>query len=264
MMKNKQVVYQHFRPEEHFFIEKSQDLIDRVENQYSIQVTDFLNPREVEILESLVAQSYLKCYKSNQYHDTEYAKVIIAPEYYEFNMNDFDLALLEFTYNSKFNHISHRQVMGTIMNQLGIQRSIFGDILLTDGCGQIVVDRVMASYFTQSVTKIGKVSIQLKEVDFKTLLPRFVKVHPVEILVASWRIDAIISEILRISRSSVTKLLEKDKVRLNYTSITKVSQELNQGDLLSIRGYGRFVISNQNGLTKSGKYKLTIEKIIEK
>lgn len=256
-------VYQHFRPEEQLFIEKSLDIISQVESNYAFQTLGFCNPREVAILTNLVGQTDLSCFVSTTYYDTEYAKVIIAPEYYELDMSDFEITVLQFSYNSKFNQITHRQVLGTLLNQLGVQRSLLGDILIGEGCVQLVVQSGMASYVSQSITKIGKVSVKWKEVLPSELLPRIDKGKPIEILVASLRIDSILSEILRLSRNNSIKLIEKDKVRLNYASILKASQEVVVGDLLSIRGYGRYIISEHNGFTKSGKNKLIIEKIIE-
>lgn len=37
----------------------------------------------------------------------EYAKVIVAPDYYQLDPSDFDLALLEMVYASKFHHLTH-------------------------------------------------------------------------------------------------------------------------------------------------------------
>ena len=263
MVNNSKAVYQHFRPEEREFIDRSLDVIRQVQENYAYQVTDFINPRQVTILESLVAQAGLISYSSSGYFDTEYAKVIVAPDYYSLDLDDFDIDLLELTYNSKFNHLSHRQIMGTLINQLGIKRSLFGDILLTEGRAQVLVERHMSPYFLQHVTKIGKVPVHLAKVDFNNLLPRQIAYQSRDILTVSWRVDAILSETLKVSRSYVLKLLEKDKVRLNYTSLGKASQELVVGDLLSVRGYGRFIIANSSGQSKSGKHKMTIHHITE-
>lgn len=263
MVKNSRAVYQHFRPDEQMFIEKYLDLIQQVEETYTFQVTEFLNPRQVTILTSLVNQAGLQHYTSSEHYDTEYAKMIIAPEYYVLNLEDFEISLLELNYNTKFNHLTHRQIMGTLINQLGIKRNVFGDILVADGKVQIVVELSMASYFIQNIGKIGKVSVVLQEVPLTSLLPRIVNRQRQDILVASWRADAIISEILKLSRNNVVKLLEKDKVKLNYASLGKASQDLEVSDLLSIRGYGRYQIAQDNGFSKSGKIKLTIEKITE-
>ncbi|WP_161980607.1 YlmH family RNA-binding protein [Streptococcus sp. S784/96/1] len=263
MVKGDRVVYQHFHPDEQTFIEKCLDLIEQVEATYTFQVTEFLNPRQVAILLSLVNQTGLSCYASSDYYETEYARVLISPDYYVLNLEDFEISLLEFSYNTKFNHLTHRQILGTLINQLGIKRSIFGDILIAEGKVQILVETNMASYFSQNIGKIGKISVSLKEKNLNFLLPRMVHKQEKDILVTSWRADVIISEILNLSRSNAVKLIEKDNVKLNYASLGKVSQDLEVGDLLSIRGYGRYEIARENGLSKSGKIKLTIEKITE-
>lgn len=263
MVTSAKSLFQHFRPEEQSFIEKSFDLIDHVESTYAFQVTEFLNPRQVSILVSLVAKAGLKSFVSSDYFDTEYAKVLVSPEYYEFDQSDFEISLLELTYNPKFNHLTHRQMLGTLINQLGVKRSVFGDILLAEGCAQILVESSLASYFIQTITKIGKVTVQLKEVSLDKILPRIEKTQAIDILSASWRVDAILGEALKLSRANAVKLIEKDKVKLNFASLSKSSQELEVGDLLSIRGYGRYRIAQFKGLSKSEKIKLVIERITE-
>ena len=44
----KKEIYQHFRPEEYDFIEKMDDIAQRVEETYAYSLTDFLNPRQVK------------------------------------------------------------------------------------------------------------------------------------------------------------------------------------------------------------------------
>ncbi|MCD0014901.1 RNA-binding protein, partial [Streptococcus agalactiae] len=76
-------IYQHFRPEEYAFIHKIDHLAQYVENTYSFITTEFLNPREFKILESVLERRGSHYYTSGQYFQTEYVKVIIAPEYYQ-------------------------------------------------------------------------------------------------------------------------------------------------------------------------------------
>ena len=51
---------------------------------------------------------------------------------------------------------------------------------------------------------------------------------------------------------------------INYQSIDRPSELLQVGDLISVRGFGRFSILSENGLTKNGKIKLTVDKMIHK
>ena len=50
----------------------------------------------------------------------EYAKVIVAPDYYQLDPSDFDLAPLgNGLCFKKFHHLTHSQVLGTIVHQFG-------------------------------------------------------------------------------------------------------------------------------------------------
>ena len=116
----KKGLYQHFRPDEYDFIEKIDDLARRVEETYAYALTDFLNPRQVDIAKSVIGNRGLHYFVSSDYYPAEYARLIVAPDYYEFNPEDFELTLLEVNYNSKFNQLTHSQIMGTLLHKLGI------------------------------------------------------------------------------------------------------------------------------------------------
>lgn len=47
-------IYQHFRPEEKDFIDQAMNWIDQVKHSYAPKLSDFLDPRQQEILTSLI------------------------------------------------------------------------------------------------------------------------------------------------------------------------------------------------------------------
>lgn len=255
-------IYQHFRPEEYAFIHKIDHLAQYVENTYSFITTEFLNPREFKILESVLERRGSHYYTSGQYFQTEYVKVIIAPEYYQLDMADFNLSLIEIKYNAKFNHLTHAKIMGTLLNYLGVKRSILGDILVEEGCAQVLVDSQMTNHLVHSVTKIGTASVQLAEVPLSKLLTPKQDIQKLTVIASSLRLDKILATILKISRTQSTKLIEADKVKVNYATVNRVSEQLVEGDLISVRGYGRFTLNHNLGLTKNQKYKLEVDKMI--
>lgn len=256
-------IYQHFRKEERTFIDKMRDLAERVEDTYTYQLTDFLDPRQVKIAESVFGQIGIKYYLSTDYLKTEYARVIAAPDYYELEPQDFEIALLEISYNSKFNHLTHAQIMGSFINKLGIQRNVFGDIILTEARAQIIVTKSLVSYFA-TVEKIGRAAVKIKEVDFSQLLLPANRAKELDVLVSSLRLDKVIASAFKLSRSLASKLVEQEKVKLNYGLLTRPAELLELGDLVSVRGYGRFQIYRDNGLSKNKKHKLTLKKYANK
>lgn len=257
----RQTIYQHFGEDEKAFVDKAKDIQRQVEDYYSLQLTDFLNPRQLQVMRTVLGQSSLQTFSSGDFFKSEYARLLIAPDYYVFDSEDFEISLIEIVYHSKFNQLTHAQIMGSLINKLGIERQIFGDILVGDGRAQFFVKANMAAYFINTIKKIGRVGVTLKEVPFHEQLQLSAKAQEQDILVSSMRLDAILATSLKISRGTALKLIEAEKVKVNYATVSKPALELVLGDMLSIRGFGRLTLTRDKGFSKSGKHKLIIDRI---
>ncbi len=77
------------------------------------------------------------------------------------------------------------------------------------------------------------------------------------VTVPSLRLDAIISSCWNLSRQYSQKLIKSDKVKVNWEPIDKASKEVSKGgDLISTRGYGRFILYSIDGISRKGRIKL--------
>lgn len=264
MEKQSQHLYQHYDVSEYVFIDKVQDMIHSVENTYSFYLTGFLDPRQEVIVNELVSQTTLTFYSSRDILTEEYHKVIIAPDYYQLNVDDFEISLLNIHYSKKFNHLSHSQIMGSLINQLGIKRSVFGDILVNGDEAQIFLEKSMVSYFETNVSKIAKVPVRLQEVSFDQKIEHLEKGQEQLYLVSSLRLDKVIAAVHKLPRQTSQKLIQSQKVKVNHKLTTKATETVLVNDLLSVRGYGRCRIISDNGITSKGKYKLVVKKIRQK
>ena len=263
-MRNIKHLYQHFTEEDREFVDKSLEKMQRVEDSYSFEVTSFVNPHQVEILRNLGNHLQLQIFSSSDYYTSELAKVIIAPLYYELKVSDFEIDLLEISYANKFHHLTHSQIMGTVLNQLGIERKVFGDILVASGRVQIMVDRKFTQFFIDHISRIAKTSVKLKQVDFSQLIAVQADSKLRDVLVSSMRLDKVLAASFRLSRSVATKLIATKQVRVNYSMLDNPSHHLLLNDLISVRGYGRVKVLRENGFSKNGKYKLTVELLSSK
>lgn len=252
-------IYQHFSQDDQDFLDKSMELLQRVENQYSYETTAFLNPHQVNILKNLSKQYDVQVFASSDYFPSEFAKVLIAPSYYQLELEDFDVILLEITYASKFYRVTHSQIMGTLLHQLGIERRTFGDIIVVDDRAQVFVDRRLEEYFITNVSKIAKVPVRLRRVDFREQLQELPATKTTDVLVSSLRLDKLVATVFKLSRSQAVELIMGKQVKQNYRTIDNPSQQIALGELISIRKYGRFKILTENGFSKNGKHKLTVE-----
>ncbi|NHI68144.1 RNA-binding protein [Lactococcus formosensis] len=252
-------IYQHFHPDEKQFIDRVLDWMDRVENNYSVVTTYFLNPREVEILESLANKRELQIFSTQDIAQTELTKIIIAPEFYQLDESDFDLALLEISYAKKFYQLKHSQILGSFLGQTGIRRSEIGDIVLNEGRAQVFVSKHLLEIFQNNIEKIGPAPVKFVEKTLEELIKTEDNSAIKVILVSSLRIDKIIASTFEISRNLAVNMLQLRKVKLNYLEIEKKDFPVEQGDLISVRGLGRIKVLKILGETKKGKQKIECE-----
>ena len=67
------------------------------------------------------------------------------------------------------------------------------------------------------------------------------------------RIDNFVSEIAHTSRNKAEEILLEERVLINYETITKASKQVNLGDLIVVRGFGKYKVLEILRTTKSGK-----------
>ena len=243
-------IEQHYSLDERPFLEKVRGFCQLVDDRYSPYLTDFLNPREIQIVEELAHYYNLKFFVSSTLESEEYGRVILAPEYYELDDDDFEIKRLEISYARQFNKLTHPKVLGALINQLGLDRQVFGDIILDEeGRVQFYIASHLASYAIMTITKIGNASVTLKEVSKDDWISNQ---------------DNVLATVLNLSRSNALKLIASGKVKLNYRQIEKANQTVMIGDMISVRGYGRFRLAQQDGFSKSGKAKIVIESLLRR
>lgn len=258
-------IEQHYSLDERPFLEKVRGFCHLVDERYSPYLTDFLNPREIQIVEELAHYYNLKFFVSSTLESEEYGRVILAPEYYELEEDDFEIKRLEILYARQFNKLTHPKVLGALINQLGLDRQVFGDIILDEeGRVQFYIASHLASYAIMTITKIGNVSVTLKEVSKDDWISNQEKYSKTFVLLSSMRLDNVLSTVLNLSRSNALKLISSGKVKLNYRQVEKADQAVIIGDMISIRGYGRFRLAQQDGFSKSGKAKIVIESLLRR
>lgn len=123
---------QHFRKDEQNFIEQVIGWQQEVEDRYAPKLTDFLDPRQRFIVQSIVGQSEDVIIASEGIFDeSERKRMIIAPSYYEAQQDDFQITIFVVKYPSKFVQLKHPDVLGALLS-LGLDRSKFGDIRISE------------------------------------------------------------------------------------------------------------------------------------
>lgn len=249
-------VYQHFRTDERTFIDSVGDWIEQVQGQYAPYLTEFLDPRQSYILETLIRQSSdLRFMFYGGYEQAERKRCLIFPDYYEPVEEDFETALYEIHYPSKFASLSHGKILGTLVGT-GIKRSYFGDIISDGDRWQVFIANEVDHFVAAQVTKIGKVAVRLEPIKYTEMIMPKDSWTQERGTVSSMRLDSVISEIYNISRQRSKQLIEAGKVKVNWTENTRPDFVLELLDIISVRGYGRVQIQELEGKTKKEKYRV--------
>jgi RNA-binding protein YlmH len=249
-------IYQHFRPEERETIDQVLDWKQTVLDTYAAKLTDFLDPREQQIVKLIVGDhSEIRCQFFGGSEHAERKRALILPEFYSYTDDDFGISIFEIEYPRKFISIEHRQVLGSIMS-LGLRREKFGDIFMEQDRIQLVVAREINSYIQMQLTSIGRAKIELKEVPLDQVLSIQSLWSEVSTTISSLRLDAVISALYNISRQKSQVLIEQGLVKVNFATTLKTAFECGEYDLISVRGYGRSKIISIEGRTKKDKIRI--------
>lgn len=209
------------------------------------EILPFLTPREQMIVEATVKSDYIF---DGGFPDAQRKRAIIGSF-----TPQAPCVLVESTYNNRFYHLGHKDVLGALMS-LGVEREQFGDIRIEAQRMQIACTPTIAQYVQQQLTQIGKVPVNFTVVDWSLALETQEKLEQKEIIVASFRLDAIIAELLHCSRKQAQQHIQAQLVQCNYQVMSKNDFECQMGDLLSIRRFGRVRLLEMRSQTRKGNY----------
>lgn len=215
--------------------------------------SDFLNMEE----QSILSNSYIPC---TTYGGYPMAERVIAGFGENIESSDFPLSyLLIEPVKQKFSDtLTHRDFLGALMN-LGIKREMLGDIIVADNCGYLICLTQIAPYIADNLTRIKHTSIKITQID--NLPDNIIREpEPTELVVSSLRLDVLISAVYKLSRSEASKLFTTGKVFVNSKITENTSYQTKENDIISVRGFGRFVFIAQLRKTKKDRFVAEIKK----
>lgn len=252
-------IAQHFRSNETTFLNVAEGLVRQVLDEYRPVLTNFLNPREIYIVTTLVnQQDDIKIFESGGYSSAENKRLLIAPSYYEPDAIDFEVMLIQVKYPEKFTMLHHSTILGTLMHN-GIARHSIGDIIKCESeTWYFSTTQEMGTFILSHLDRIGKTKVRFQKVtenDMTVINDDWVIVNTT---VSSLRLDSIVANGYNISRSHTKEMIEHDLVKVNWATINKPDYVLAVNDLISVRHYGRLKLNELNGLTKKDKWRLTL------
>lgn len=215
--------------------------------------SDFLNLNELNIFQSLRGEfSYLETETFGGYELAERQIAVFRPEAPVFYA-DYPVKCLKISpLNAKFaEDLNHRDYLGAVLN-LGIDRACLGDILVEEDAAYLFCLERMADFIRDNLIRIRHTSVYVEQVEAENFHyePKYKEVSGT---VASVRLDKLLALAFNASRSSLTGLIEGGKVFVNGKLVTSNGYEPKEGDLISVRGMGRFRFRETGGQSKKGR-----------
>lgn len=135
--------------------------------------------------------------------------------------------------------LTHRDFLGALMS-LGMRREVLGDIAVTEnGCYIFCLD-AMTDYIAENLHEIRRTTVSCRRAEPP---PEIFAKEPEtrEFVVSSERADAVTASVYGLSRAGTRELFSKGRVFINSRQTESVSRALDAGDVVSVRGYGRFI-----------------------
>lgn len=215
--------------------------------------SDFLNLNELNIFQEIRPKlSYIVTESFGGYDLAERQIAVFRPEAPLFCTEPPVSCLRIAPVQEKFaENLTHRDYLGAVLN-LGLDRSCLGDILVEEGKSYLFCLTRIAPFICENLTRIRHtmVSVCMVEAENFHYEPRYQEITGT---VASVRLDRLLSLAFGASRSSLTGLIEGGKVFVNGRLVTSNGYQPKEGDLVSVRGMGRFRYQGSRGQSKKGR-----------
>lgn len=244
---------------------KMYQIIDKANScmkNYDVKCSDFLNPYEVKNAISILnSNKDIKYTVDGGYDESERSVIFMYPFYMEYEDIENTLRFIQIEGNFKFKSISHKDYLGSLMN-LGIKREKVGDIIIHDNLCQVIVSSDVCDFIIMNLEKVSRNNVRVKEISKEEIVYNPPNYKDISFTITSSRLDCIISGLYNISRQESTKLINGERVQVDYEKITSPSKEIKDKALISVRGKGRAKIINIGELTKKGKIKIQAKLIV--
>lgn len=153
--------------------------------------------------------------------------------------------------------LTHRDFLGAIMN-LGIERSTVGDIFLREKEAHVFCQESIAPYLTKQLTQVRRTQVRCTVTETAEDL-KAPETEKLALSVSSARIDAVVSGLYHLSRSQSAELFRAGRIYVNGRLTENNSYSLKEGDGVTVRGFGKFLYTGEQGETRKGRLRAGVE-----
>lgn len=249
---------------EHLLIKRLEDLHKAANKRRQCTNTEFL-----AMAEGSVAMAYLDSHNitylmSGGYNEADRQLALIFPD------DALDAAIHTLPINfiqikpsgNRFHgDPTHRDYLGALMN-LGIERRVFGDMIIQEQMCTLICINHIREFIMTNLNHVGNCDVHLEVIDSLEDLQVQRQYKRIRNTVASLRLDSIVKICTNLSRGSSMSLIKSGSVFVDGREINKASHLVEEGRVLSIRGYGKYRVAFIGSKTKKDRTVVEIDQYI--
>jgi len=249
------------KPDEKLIFSKALDRAYYCIKNYVPSFTEFLDPYKTASIISLIGNEYdFNIRVFGGIDNCERKKIGFFPKFMPEEDCFFPISAIQINYNSSFGKkLAHRDFLGSLIG-LGIVRAKIGDILIEAENVFVFVDDDIADFINLNLEKVSNTRVKTKIISIDEIKIKEDFGNLKNITLASLRFDAFLSGVFNLSRSKACELIKSEKAFINWNICESPSKLISEGDIVTLRGFGRVKVIDFLGKTKKGRFLIAINK----
>ena len=246
--------------EEKRIADMTANLIRLSQRRYEPCYSDFLSEGEQALAQKYLLAEGLREYKLwGGYEGAVRRMLCVFPEYCEPENEDFPFTPLFLKFRTSA-ALTHRDFLGALMG-LGLKRGAAGDIVIQQGRATFFVKSELAGYVESQLEKVGREGVEFSDTgaDLSQIKQNFSRRS---CTVSSLRLDLIVGECTSMSRARSQQAVKSGAVAVNALPVCDNDRKIADGDTITVRGHGKYIIHFDGSMSKKGKYRITVSKYL--
>ena len=163
---------------------------------------------------------------------------------------------------SGFRELSHRDYLGSVLG-LGLERDALGDILIPDTHSAILLTSAhTADFLLTQLEKVSTDTVKVALLPAGTPLAGTRRLTPITDTVASERLDCVVAALCNLSREKAQMTIKAGLVELDFEPCEACDTTVEAPAVITVRGYGKFVVREFDGVTRKGRIRLVAGKYV--
>lgn len=242
--------------QERAFAAHIEDLLRAAERGYKTRFTGFLDLRQAAVARQLSAHSEAGILFYGGYPDAERVMLGVFPPYEMAEEANFPIIAVTARFRPE-DPVGHRDLLGAFLG-LGLSREAVGDLLLERGRAVCFLTPPAAELVLDELQKAGRWGLRLER-GISDGLPKR-QFEALEINVSALRLDCVVAALTNLSREKAQQMIRGQLVCVDGVAVQEASRQIAPGNVLSLRGHGKYVFDWTLRTTKKDRLVLQFRK----